>query len=105
MDPDSEMTDLAQLAHLFGREEKPGHVPEVLAHSPKRLTRVNIGVVPLQKLLSCCDVLGYRLLGQNMLASEQCLLDELWLNQDRKTGTCQLGPLAREKVMGARRTQ
>lgn len=87
VDPDSEMTDLAQLAHLFGREEKPGHVPEVLAHSPECLASVNIGMVPLQKLLGCCDVLGYWLLGQNMLASEQCLLDELWLDQDRETRT------------------
>lgn len=86
MNIDPEMTNLAQLAHPLSREEEPGHIPKVLTHSPECLVSVDVGLIPLQKLLGRCDILGNRLLGQNMLACEKSLLDEFWLDQNWETG-------------------
>jgi hypothetical protein len=58
-----EVFNIAHLPHLFSREQKLGHVSEVLAHGPERLLRVDIGPVPLQEFLGGGDVLGDRLLG------------------------------------------
>jgi hypothetical protein len=59
---DSEMPDPAHLADLLGREQELGHIPEVLAHSPDNLTRVNAGLVPMQKLPGCSHIFGNGLL-------------------------------------------
>lgn len=83
---DPEMADLAHLAHLLSGVEEFGHIPKVLTHSPEELAGVDVGMVPLHKLLGRCDILGNGLLRQDMLAGEEGLFDEFWLDQDWKPG-------------------
>lgn len=85
MDVHSEVFNLARLLYLFCCEEELGEVPEVLANGPKDLAGVDVTLVPLQEFLGCSDILGDGLLRQDMLASEQCFLNEFWLDKNGKT--------------------
>jgi hypothetical protein len=82
---DPEIFDLAQLRDLLCREEELGQVAEVLAYGPKYLAGIDVTFVPLQELLGCGDIFCNGLLGQDMLASQQGLSDEVWLNQNGKS--------------------
>ena len=84
MNSHPEVLDLSELLDLLSREEELGHVTEVLGDGPEDLGGVDIALVPLQKFLGSGDILSDGLLGQNVLASEQCFLNELRLNQNRK---------------------
>jgi hypothetical protein len=79
-----EVLDLAKFLDLLGREEELRHVTEVLGDGPEDLAGIDITLVPFQKFLGSGDILSDGLLGQDVLASEQCFLNELRLNQNRK---------------------
>lgn len=57
-------------------------IAELLSNAKEHFTLVNIAAVPLDQLASRRDVFGDRLLGQNMLAGGQGLLDVFWLDRD-----------------------
>lgn len=105
MDIDPEMTDLAHLAHLLSRIEEFGHIPKVLTHSPEDPAGVDAGFVPLHKLLGRCDILGNGLFRQDMLAGDEGLFDEFWLDQDWESDGDQLHVLSESGFIDARRTQ
>lgn len=79
-----EVLDLAQLLDLLCREEELRHITEVLGDGPEDIAGIDVTLVPFQKLLGSGDILGDGLLGQDVLASEQCFLNELRLNQNGK---------------------
>ena len=57
-------------------------VAELLGNAEEHLALVNVAAIPLDQLASRRDVFGNRLLGQNMLACSECLLDVCWLGRD-----------------------
>jgi hypothetical protein len=79
-----EVLDLAQLLDLLCREEELGHIAEVLGDGPENLAGIDLTLVPFQKFLGSGNILSNGLLRQDVLASDKCFLDELWLNQNGK---------------------
>lgn len=79
-----EVLDLAQFLDLLCREEELRDITEVLGDSPEDLAGIDSTLVPFQKFLGSGNILGDRLFGQDVLASEECFLNELRLNQNRK---------------------
>ena len=57
-------------------------VAELLSNTKENLALVNVAAIPLDQLASRRDIFGDRLLGQNMLACGQGLLDVCWLGRD-----------------------
>ena len=57
-------------------------VTELLSNAEEHFALVDVAAVPLDQLASGRDVFGDRLLGQNMFASSQSLLDVCWLGRD-----------------------
>lgn len=82
MDIDPEMAHRAHLAHLLRSKEQLRQVPVVLAHGPESLPGIDVGPVPLEKVLGRGDIFGDGLLRQDMLAGQECFPDKLWLDQD-----------------------
>lgn len=79
-----EILDLAQLLDLPCREEELRDITEVLGDSPEDLASIDSTLVPFQKFLGSGNILGDGLLGQDVLASEECFLNKLRLNQNGK---------------------
>lgn len=79
-----EVLDLALFLDLRCREEELCHITEVLGDGPEDLAGIDSTLVPFQKFLGSSDILGDGLLGQDVLASEQCFLNEVWLDQNGK---------------------
>lgn len=79
-----EVLDLAQLLDLLCREEELRDITEILGDGPEDLAGIDSTLVPFQKFLSSGNILGDGLLGQDVLASEQCFLNEVWLDQNGK---------------------
>ena len=73
-------------AHLLSRILEAGEVPKVLCDTPCYLAAVNIGMVPVEQVLSVLDIFSNGLLRQNMLARGQCETDILGLLGNGKTG-------------------
>ena len=57
-------------------------VAELLSNAEEYVALVDVAAVPLDQLASRGDVFGDRLLGQNMFACGECLLDVCWLDRD-----------------------
>lgn len=57
-------------------------VAELLSNAKEHLAFVDVAAIPLDQLTSRRDVFGNRLLGQNMLAGGQGLLDVRWLDRN-----------------------
>lgn len=57
-------------------------ISDVLGDGPDDLLAVDVGVVPLDELLSVCEVLCDGLFGEHMLASRKCAADVVWLVED-----------------------
>ena len=60
-------------------------VAELLSNAKEHFAFVNVAAIPLDQLASRGDIFGDRLLGQNMLACGQGLLDVCWLDRDRQS--------------------
>ena len=58
----------------------------VLGNTPCYFLVINVGVVPINQLLSILDIFSYWLLGQNMLSCAESSADILRLVDDRKSG-------------------
>jgi len=57
-------------------------ISEVLGDSPDELCAVDVGVVPLDELLSVFEVLCDGLFGEHVLACGKCTPDVVWLIED-----------------------
>lgn len=77
-----EVLDLAQFLDLLCREKELRDIAEVLGDGPEDLAGIDSTLVPFQKFLGSGDILGDGLLGQDVLVSEQCFLNKLWLDQN-----------------------
>lgn len=79
-----EVLDLAQFLDLLSRKEELCDITEVLSDGPEDTAGIDSTLVPFQKFLGSGDILGDGLLGQDVLASKECFLNELRLNQNGK---------------------
>ncbi len=57
-------------------------IPEVLGDGPDDLLAVDVGVVPLDELLSVCEVLCDGIFGEHVLAGGKCAVGVVWLTED-----------------------
>lgn len=73
-------------------------VAELLGNAEEHFALFDVAAVPLDQLAGCGDVFGDRLLGQNMLACSECLLDVCWLGRDGQSNDDGMDVWAREKL-------
>ena len=73
-------------------------VAELLSNAEEYFAFVDVAAVPLDQLASGGDVFGDRLLGQNMFACGECLLDVCWLGRDGQSNDDGMDVWAREEL-------
>ncbi len=57
-------------------------ISEVLGDGPDDVRAVDVGIVPLDELLSVLEVLCDGLFGEHVLAGGKCAADVVWLTED-----------------------
>ena len=87
MATDAEILHGTRSLHLLGCVEKLAQIAIILRNSPYCLACVDVGCVPLYEFLGRRHVFGYGLLGENMLARQEGLFDELRLCEDWQSFT------------------
>lgn len=87
----------AQRLELLLSEPEPLLIPEVLSHSPDGW--VGDGPVPADQALGTSNIVGHRLLAEDVLAGREALLNHLWLGDDGQGDNDGLDVIARQEVI------